>query len=92
MGSRMGQIGQLLPKPLSPLGKDRTFLSILYEQIRKAGINKVYINTHHRYDLIREYVSRKMNIEILPEPELLDVGGTIQSLANKVKVRGMFAG
>ena len=89
MGSRMGQIGQLLPKPLWPLGKDRTFLSILYEQIRKAGINKVYINTHHRDDLIREYVSRKkMNIEILPEPELLDVGGTIQSLANKVKSGG----
>lgn len=86
MGSRMGKIGRDLPKPLWPLGRKKTFLSIQYEQIRKLGINHIYINTHHREDLVSEYVKKeKMDIEILPEAKLLNVGGTIQSLANKVK-------
>lgn len=82
MGTRMGVVGEILPKPLWPLG-DMTCLSYQYEIARSLGVKKIYTNVFHRSAEIIEYIRKKeLRIEVLKESELLDIGGTIQNMVN----------
>jgi len=87
MGTRMGVVGEILPKPLWRLG-DMTCLSYQYDVARSLGIKKIYTNVFHRSPEIVEYIQKnELKIEILKETELLDIGGTIQNMVNN-GVRG----
>ena len=81
-GTRMGKIGEVLPKPLWPIGKE-TLLSYQYKLAKKIGAKKIHINISHQADLIRKYVEdNNFDLIVHYEHELLDVGGTIQNLVN----------
>ena len=81
-GSRMGEVGRVLPKPLWPLGR-KALIERQYDLATSVNLYDIYVNTHHGSESINDYVGRNnLSIKILHEEELLDVGGTVQKLVN----------
>lgn len=78
-GTRMGEVGKLLPKPLWPIF-DSTLIDIQISYLRKLGISKFYINSHHHDGLIQEHFENDKTIEIVYEEKLLDSGGGVNNL------------
>jgi NDP-sugar pyrophosphorylase family protein len=82
LGTRMGDIGKVLPKPLWPLF-EATLMDFHICFLKDLGIKKIFINTHHCASEIHQYVNEKHpNITILHERELLDIGGGIMNVKN----------
>lgn len=79
-GTRMGEVGKTIPKPLLPLG-EKPLLEHTLEKLENSGIKRIVINIHHRADDIKNYIEiRKSRAEILLSDErehLLDTGGGI---------------
>ncbi len=89
LGTRMGEIGKQLPKPLWPIFETSLLeLQIKYAQNFHPKI--IYINAHHQSEMIKVHI-RKLglqNIVVLEEPELLGVGGAVQSV-KKIHQNGL---
>lgn len=87
-GTRMGKIGQVLPKVLWPVwGVSLLELQIKY--LEKLGINDIYINLHHQADNIETFLKRKKlspHINLIKEKSILGVGGAIHNLASQKKI------
>ena len=82
MGTRMGKVGEILPKPLWPLGS-KTFLSHQYSVAKALGVENIHVNVCHKTELICDYIKKnKLDINIHIENPVLDVGGTVQHLSN----------
>ena len=84
-GTRMGPVGEHLPKILWPIYK-KSLLELQVEYAKKMGFKKVYINSHHCHDKIVEEVKIKNleeSVEILFEEDLLGSGGAIHNLAHR---------
>lgn len=92
-GTRMGTIGQKLPKVLWPVF-EKSLLELQVAYARSLGIEKIYINLHYMGQEIEDYCKNKSvfeGVEFLWErPEILDIGGAIHNLAAlpQVKYRG----
>lgn len=89
LGTRMGEVGKYIPKPLWPLF-DREILYFQLSLLQRWGISRVYINVHHQAELIEEYVEfirPQLNLEIvlLKETTLLDSGGGVINCLNYVQ-------
>lgn len=85
-GTRMGELGQLLPKPLWPIFNKR-MLELQVEVARSYGVEKIYINTHHLAHEIEEFIAEtKLDVAILHEKKLLGSGGAIHNLASLEEV------
>ena len=83
LGTRMGKIGEVLPKPLSPIG-EYTFLSYQYYLAKSIGIKNIHINVSHLASSVVDYIEKsKLSVNIHFETSPLEVGGAIQSLVNK---------
>lgn len=81
-GTRMGKIGEVLPKPLWPIGSKK-LLELQVEALFSVGVEKIYINTHHQSEMISDFVRlRKLPVEVIFEKDILDVGGAVQNLVN----------
>jgi mannose-1-phosphate guanylyltransferase len=82
-GTRMGAIGQKLPKVLWPIfEKNLLHLQILYA--KKLGIKKIFINLHHQKDQIKAFLQSLNDESIIlleEDPEILDIGGGVHNLA-----------
>lgn len=88
MGTRMGVIGTSLPKLLWPVF-EKTILELQISYARKLGINKIFINLHHQYQEIMNYVDGNPifdNIVWLYEKDLLDIGGAVHNVASQKNV------
>jgi choline kinase len=82
-GTRMGDIGKFLPKPMWPIF-NKTLLELQLKYCHDLGVKKVFINTHYLADSIRSFISlNKFSVEVIElfEPILLDSGGAIHNLA-----------
>ena len=77
-GTRMGPIGDHLPKPLWPIF-EKSLLELQLEFYRHLPVKKKFINTHHLAGKMHHFAA-SLPINILHEPELLDVGGAILNL------------
>lgn len=86
MGTRMGKIGKVLPKPLWPIGFKK-LIDIPISQMREIGIKKIYINTHHCHREIETYLDKDeySDVELVYEEELLGSGGGVLNIIDKVK-------
>ncbi|OFZ14167.1 MAG: hypothetical protein A2X86_04765 [Bdellovibrionales bacterium GWA2_49_15] len=84
LGTRMGQIGTVLPKPLWPLF-EKTCLDFIIMQVQALGITNIFINTHHLAGQIEEHVksNKQTTINVLHEPILLGSGGAIHNLKRR---------
>ncbi len=81
LGTRLGELGRDTPKCLIQVGSD-PLLGRLLAQLFDAGIEKVLINTHHRAELIRDYVAQSAftsRVLVTHEPELLGTAGTLRA-------------
>ena len=79
-GKRMLPITKEVPKPLIKIGK-KTLLENSILILKKFGIEKIVINTHHLSNNIKKYVNKKnfnVDITIVEEKNsILDTGGGI---------------
>ncbi|NOT79202.1 MAG: NTP transferase domain-containing protein [Bacteriovoracaceae bacterium] len=88
MGTRMGEIGKKIPKPLWPVYQ-KTLLELQVDFCREMGINKIFINAHFMAKEIEAFLkgSEKFNgVELLIENPLLDSGGAVHNLASCANV------
>ncbi|WPU65330.1 nucleotidyltransferase family protein [Peredibacter starrii] len=90
-GTRMGAIGQKLPKVLWPVF-EKSLLELQVAYARSLGIEKIYINLHYMGEEIEAFCKGKSAFEgvtfLWEKPEILDIGGAIHNLASKVNYRG----
>ena len=92
-GTRMGQIGQKLPKVLWPVF-EKSLLELQVAYARSLGAKKIYINLHYMGEEIEKFCKDKQAFEdvtfLWEKPEILDIGGAIHNLAAlpDVKYRG----
>lgn len=92
-GTRMGQIGQKLPKVLWPVF-EKTLLELQVAYARSLGAKKIYINLHYMGEEIENFCKTKSAFEdvvfLWEKPEILDIGGAVHNLAAlpDVKYRG----
>ena len=81
LGTRLGELGRDIPKCLIQVGSE-PLLGRLLKQLFDAGIEKVLVNTHHRAELIRDYVAQSAfasRVVVTYEPELLGTAGTLRA-------------
>lgn len=89
-GTRMGEIGKNLPKPLWPIF-EKSLLELQVLWCISLGIKKIYINAHFLADQI-EKEARQLSIKypvelkVLREEPLLDSGGCIHNLAQQKEI------
>jgi mannose-1-phosphate guanylyltransferase len=80
-GTRLGQLGQTMPKALVELGGE----PLLARQIRyltDGGMERIVINAHHLYEQIEDFVAahpRAADIDVVVEPELLGTAGGVRN-------------
>lgn len=87
-GTRMGEIGKTLPKPLWPF-HGTTLLAEQIHFVRSFGIEDIYVNVHHQADDVISYLERFFpSIHILHEKEILGSGGAIHNVAQKLSYCG----
>lgn len=85
-GTRLLPYTQHLPKPLFTINS-RPVLDYAVERLLDAGCTKIFINTHHLADAVADFVANhrsKKLLEVVFEPIILDTGGAIANLANKL--------
>lgn len=90
-GTRMGSIGQKLPKVLWPV-YERPLLDLQVAYAKSLGIENIFINVHYFADEIIAQARNKSVYEgvtfLNEQPEILDIGGGIHNLASKVGYKG----
>ena len=88
LGTRMGPVGKSLPKLLWPVF-EKSLLELQVEFANSFSPKKIFINTHYEAKKIHDHIESKgLNIEVLHEDELLDIGGGIHNLAEKLNYNG----
>jgi len=79
-GKRLYPLTDKMPKPMLPVG-DRPMLELIVEQVRSAGIRKIYITTHFMPEVIHEHFGdgKKWDVEIeyIHEETPLGTGGAL---------------
>jgi choline kinase len=82
LGTRMGEIGKVIPKVMWPIGQKK-LIDLQIDYCRDLGINKIFINVHYLSKVIEDHIVKNYGKEIiiLNEDPLLDSGGAIHNLA-----------
>lgn len=83
LGTRMGPVGEVLPKPLWPIFES-TILELQIKYAREMGAKRIFVNGFHQAKRIKDYLDKNKltDIVFLHEQELLGVGGAIHNLRN----------
>lgn len=88
LGTRMGPVGEKLPKLLWPVF-EKSLLELQVDYAIECGAKRVFLNTHFQAQKIHDYVSeRGLEIEVLYEESLLDIGGAVHNLAGTLNYEG----
>ena len=79
-GKRLYPLTDKMPKPMLPVG-DRPMLELIVEQVRSAGIRKIYITTHFMPEVIQAHFGDgakwDVEIEYVHEETPLGTGGAL---------------
>ncbi len=89
-GTRMGKIGQTLPKVMWPVF-EKTLLELQVLYARNLGAKKIFINLHHQKEQIKKYIQSNntfKDVILLEEDPILDIGGGIHNLARRENYQG----
>ena len=88
-GTRMGVIGQKLPKILWPVF-EKSLLELQVAYAKSLGIQKIYINLHYMGKEIFDYCNKLTAFKdvtfLWEEPVILDIGGAIHNLASQKEI------
>lgn len=86
LGTRMGEIGKILPKALWPI-LNKTLLELQIKYCRELGIKKIYLNAHYLAEELERFIkSGHDDVVILHEEILLGSGGAIHNMAQSPEV------
>jgi mannose-1-phosphate guanylyltransferase len=86
LGTRMGEIGKVLPKVMWPILNKR-LIDLQINYCRELGIKKIFINTHFLSNVIESHIAKNYpEVIILHEDPILDSGGAIHNLATQAGV------
>lgn len=89
LGTRMGALGQKLPKVLWPVF-EKSLLELQIAYAKSLGAEKIYINLHHMNQEIMAFCRSKSVFQgvtfLREEPEILDIGGAVHNLASLPEV------
>jgi NDP-sugar pyrophosphorylase family protein len=89
-GTRMGKIGEKLPKVLWPVF-EKTLLQLQVAYAKSLGIPNIYINLHYMGEEIESKckdLPEFKDVHFLWErPVILDIGGAVHNLARQEKVK-----
>lgn len=80
-GTRMGEIGKELPKPLWPIF-EKTILDLQIAFAKRLGCEKIYVNIHHGFEKFDSHDYD--DVEFVHEPNILGSGGAIHNLLPKI--------
>jgi len=85
LGTRLRPLTEKCPKPLLPV-QGRPLITYAMEHLRRAGIERFIVNTHHCAEVYEEvfpgHAWRGVPIIFRHEPVLLDTGGGIKNIAD----------
>jgi predicted dehydrogenase/UTP-glucose-1-phosphate uridylyltransferase len=85
-GSRLGAATTEIPKPMLRV-RGKPVLERHVEQLAAAGVTEIWINLHHRGEVIRDYFGDGwrwgVHIRYSEESELLGTAGALQRLATE---------
>lgn len=85
MGTRMGEIGKKIPKPLWPVFF-KSLLELQVDYCRSMGIKRLFLNTHFLSEEIEKHLKSDPKFDgviMLHEDPLLDSGGAIHNMASR---------
>jgi predicted dehydrogenase len=87
-GARLGAATRDTPKPMLRV-RGRPVLERHVEQLAGAGVREIWINLHHRGEVIREYFGDGsrwgLRIRYSPEETLLGTAGALKKLASEFR-------
>ena len=81
LGTRMGPLSWVLPKPAWPL-EGRPLLLWGAESLRRGGFRHIACNAHHRAGVL-EACLEGSGVEVFREPELLGSAGGLRAVRNR---------
>ncbi len=80
LGTRMGEMTRTTPKCLLPVG-GKALLTRWFEQLARAGVDAVLVNTHHLAERVQAFVASSppppLEVVLVHEQELLGSAGTL---------------
>ncbi len=85
-GTRMGPIGELIPKVLWPIF-EKKILDLQVAFVRQFGIDEIFVNTHFLAEKVYAH-SQSLSLKTLNESEILGTGGAIHNMAKHVNYQG----
>ena len=84
LGTRLRPLTYVRPKTLVPI-LNRPLLGIIMEQLKKAGVQRLAINSHHLANRVDKYAKSQANNDLATriffEPDILGTGGGIKNTA-----------
>jgi len=89
-GTRMGKLGTIIPKVLWPVF-EKSVLELQVQMANSFSPKKIFLNTHFSHNKIESFIkshSLETQIEVLHEPQILDIGGAIHNLGRKLSYQG----
>lgn len=89
-GTRMGQIGKLVPKVIWPIF-NKSILELEVEYAKKFSPKNIYINLFNSKEKILKFSQGKKIFEqvtFVEEDEILDIGGAVHNVAKKLNYQG----
>ncbi len=92
LGTRLKPYTDRMPKPMVPL-LGKPLLGYIFDHLKRAGVQKIVINTHHMPDQIRDYIATRTDLLFSEsyEPELLETGGGIRKALHILGQKPFFA-
>lgn len=87
-GTRMGEVGKILPKLLWPVF-NRRLVDLQIAYLKALNIKNIFINSHFLHDELNEYIRHHHpDVSVLFEERVFDIGGGILNFAKKVNFNG----
>ncbi|MCR9204715.1 MAG: NTP transferase domain-containing protein, partial [Halobacteriovoraceae bacterium] len=84
-GTRMGEIGKVIPKPLWTIA-GVPLLELKIFQFQKLGFDRFILNSHHQAEKIKTFSKdSSLNILVSEEPEILGNGGSFHKIGRDYK-------
>lgn len=87
-GTRLYPYTKILPKPLIPIG-DIPIVDRILNRFQNYGINEFYMTVNYRKNMIKSYLSERIDdskITYIEEEEPLGTAGSLRMLSNKIKI------
>ena len=85
-GSRIKHITKKTPKCLIEVRKNHAIIDVWINKLLQSGIDKIFINTHYKANVVNKYISKKYGsrIKIFHEPKLLGTSKTVLKNKNQI--------